>query len=123
MRFLWDQCDIWLLLQRPLALLAVVARRGEALPVGLVELGKVAAVVVTGPARLLPEEDVARVRLGAVEAVPDLPGAEEIVTITRGHARKILAEHLQELEAALERGTVGDVSRALASHVLVHDLL
>src|SRR5207253_8411982 len=78
-----DQLDEGLLRQRPLVLRGVVLRRGEALPVGLIELRKVAAVVVAGPARLLAKEHVPRVRLGAIEPVPDLPHAQEIVQVLR----------------------------------------
>src|SRR5438128_11268137 len=72
-----NELDEGLLRERPLVLRGVVLRRGEALPVGLVELGKIAAVIVAGPAPLLAEEHVPRVRLGAIAPLPALPHAPQ----------------------------------------------
>src|SRR5262249_59813891 len=82
-----DQRHVRLLRERPLAGRRVVPGRREALPVRLVELGEVAAVVVAGPPRLLAEQHVTRVRLGAVVTVPHFPGAKQLVTVAGRHAR------------------------------------
>src|ERR1700693_6226797 len=74
------------LVQRPLSGRTVVSGIDEGAPVLLVEFRVVTPVVVAGPARLLAEEHVPQMRLGAPDAVAQLPAAQELMAVAGGEA-------------------------------------
>src|SRR6266540_4159347 len=95
------------LLELPLPALRVTPGVDEDLPVGLVELGEVAPVVVAGPPGLLAEEHMPQAGLGRVDPVPHLPAPQEVVEVPGGQVGAVLPEELHELEAPLQGRAVG----------------
>src|SRR6266576_6935369 len=93
----------------PFTGLRVVLRSSEAVPLAVVELRIIAAVVITRPSRLLPEERMSRHRLARHDAMLELPCPLELVQVFGADALEVLGEHFEELETARQQVFAGDV--------------
>src|SRR5687768_1130487 len=103
------------LLHGVLAGFRIAARNGQHVPVLVVHLHDVSPVVVTRPARLLAEQRVLRDALRGPMTVLELPRAQQLVNVLRGHALEVLLHELQLLEADIEELLVGHVADGIAA--------